>query len=973
MYKYITILTVIVVVTLFGTTFVTADAENNINQKFIDDSNVKLIQNSKQITFVGSRSGEGYFNADGSKMIYQSERDEGNPFYQMYLLDFKTGKSSRISNGSGMTTCGWIHPNNKKVMWSSTHLDSQFKEKVKKELDERAQPVKKRYSWSYDDQYEIFESDLTGAKVKRLTKSLGYDAEGSYSPNGKYIAFASNRSQYDKNSYTDEEKKIIEKDSSYAMEIYIMNSDGSNVKRLTTSKGYDGGPFFSADGSKITWRRFTPDGNRADIFTMNIDGSDQRQVTKLDVMSWAPFFHPSGRYIIFTSSALGYSNFELFIVEATGNGKPIRVTFEDDFDGLPTFTPDGNKISWTRRNEKGESQIYLADWNHEAALKVIESNQFVKQVNLSLSPQISEEDGRQIVKYLASEELKGRMTGSVEEKIYTDQISKLFKRWGLEPVIGDSFIHTFEFVSSVSASADKNKFELKGRFEKALKLGQDYQILSFSKSGEFNAAPMAFVGYGIKAPAVDKWPAYDSYGDLDVKDKWVVILDSLPSPAEKEHKQHLVSFSQTHHKVTVAKNAGAFGVIIVSDVGLKGIKFEGSLAESSLPVVKISSDVFSQLLKKSDQNNNNYSDLEKKYETLQLITGFNLSSQYAGASVNLLHNKSIGHNVLGKIKASKGASKKAIIIGAHGDHLGSGTGTSLARKDEQGKYHVGADDNASGVAGVLELAHFYSNAKNKTQLKKDLVFGVWSGEEFGVIGSNLFVKEWQEKNKKKFFESFEASLNMDMVGRLRDKLQIHGVGSAKQWTGLSEEVSLIKGMPVTLITDPYLPTDAISFYLAEIPSISFTTGYHEEYHSPRDTPETINYPGLAKVIEMVQTYVDKLATVKSQMVNYEKVAGSQNKRLEGRSFRIYLGTIPDYSQEGVKGVRISGATKDSPADKAGLLKNDVIVEFDSLKIENLYDYVYALQSAKPNKTIKLSVFRTGKKIDLDITPVLKDK
>lgn len=973
MNKYIIILLSVVGVILFGTTFVTADSQSKLNDKFVDDSKVKFIENAKQITFVGSRSGEGYFSADGSKMIYQSERDEANPFYQMYLLDFKTGKSSRISTGSGMTTCGWIHPSNKKVMWSSTHLDPQFKAKVKKELEERAQPVKKRYSWSYDDQYEIFESDLNGAKIKKLTKALGYDAEGSYSPDGKYIAFASNRSQYEKNGYTEEDKKIIEKDASYAMEIYIMNSDGTNVKRLTTSKGYDGGPFFNADGSKITWRRFTPDGNRADIFTMNADGTDQRQVTKLDVMSWAPFFHPSGRYIIFTTSALGYANFELFIVEATGNGKPIRVTFEDGFDGLPTFSPDGRKISWTRRNEKGESQIYLADWNHEVALKLVEDNQFVKQLNLNLSTAISEEDGRQIVKYLASDDLKGRMTGSIEEKIYTDQIAKLFKSWGLEPAIGDSFIHTFEFVSSVSASPENNKFEFKGRFEKVLKLGQDYQVLSFSKSGDFNAAPMVFAGYGIKAPAMDKWPAYDSYGDTDVKGKWVVLLDFLPAPKEKEHKQHLVSFSHTHHKVTVAKNLGAYGVIIVSDVGLKGIKFDGSLAETSLPVVKISTDVFSQLLKKSDLPGKNFAELDGKYGAMELTTGFSLNSQYAGASVQLLHNKSVGHNVIGKVSLGKSSKTKGLIIGAHGDHLGTGTGSSLARKDEQGQYHVGADDNASGVAGVMELAHYYSNPKNKAELKKPLVFGIWSGEEFGVIGSNIFVKDWQEKNKKKFFESFEASLNMDMIGRLRDKLQVHGVGSAKQWTGLSEEVSLLRGMPVTLTSDPYLPTDAITFYLAEIPSISYTTGYHEEYHTPRDTPDTINYNGLAKVIDIVQSYIDKLATVKSQMVNYEKVAGGPNKRLEGRSFRIYLGTIPDYSQEGVKGVRISGATKDSPADKAGLQKNDIIVEFDSLKIENLYDYVYALQSAKPDKNIKLSVLRMGKKLDLDIIPILKDK
>jgi Tol biopolymer transport system component len=483
---------------------------------FVDQTNT-LITNQKQLTFVGSRSGEGYFSADGKKMIYQSEREEGNPFYQIFILDLESGKSSRISTGIGMTTCGWIHPNLKKAMWSSTHLDKKIKEKVKAEYEERAQPIKKRYSWSYDDQYDIFESDLNGKHIKRLTQELGYDAEGSYSPNGKMIAFASNRSAYS-DKFSDEEKKIMEHDGSYAMEIYTMNADGRNVKRLTNTRGYDGGPFFSADGKKITWRRFTPDGNRAEIYTMNSDGSDQKQITELNSLSWAPFFHPSGEYIVFATSVLGYANFELFMVSVDG-GKPIRVTNADGFDGLPSFSPDGKKISWTHRNEKGESQIYMADWNHEEARKRIGlAASDLAQVNFNLTSDINENDTRQIVKYLASEDFKGRMTGSAEEKIYTEQIARLFTSWGLVPAIGNNFVQNFEFTSSVTATAD-NSVNFKGRFEASLIRGEDYQVLSYTKSGDFNAIPLIFAGYGIKAPATDKLPAFDSYQDLDVKGK----------------------------------------------------------------------------------------------------------------------------------------------------------------------------------------------------------------------------------------------------------------------------------------------------------------------------------------------------------------------------------------------------------------------------------------------------------------------
>lgn len=939
----------------------------------------KLIQNAKQITFVGPKSGEGYFSADGKKMVFQSEREPNNPFYQMFLMDLESGKVQRLSPGKGKTTCGWIHPSEEKVMWSSTHLDKQIPAKVKEELNIRANPVKGRYSWSFDEHFDIFESDFEGKNQKRLTKELGYDAEGSYSPNGEYIAFASNRKAYD-HKLTTEEAKKFKQDPSYFMDIYIMKADGSDVKRLTTSPGYDGGPFFSADGKKITWRRFSESGASAEIFTMDIDGQNQKQITRLNSMSWAPFFHPSGDYIIFNTTVGGYSNFELFIVDVEGLKEPKRVTFAEGFDGLPTFSPDAKKISWSHRNEKGESQIYMADWDDVKARKLLglpDVTSLEKLASLDLSglkPEIQDNDTRAIVSYLASEELKGRFTGSEEEKIYTQKIADLFKAWGLTPAVGKDFIQTFEFVSGVTAG-EKNKAQFQGRFNQDLKLNEDYQLISYSKAGSFAPTPVVFAGFGIKAPAHSEFAGFDSFKDLDVKGKWVIILDEAPKPSKKEFSKHtyLLSFSRLQHKITVAKNNGAFGVILVEETKdrtqISDLKFAGSLSNSQLPIVKITTSVFEKLLRSSDiKDLTSYDQVKSKYDTYSFVPGFNLNSQYFTASIDLITKKSTGRNVIAKLDPASAKNAKAVLIGAHGDHLGLGlAGSSLASSKNKDKIHYGADDNASGVAGVLELAHYYSQSAQKSELKRPIYFAVWSGEEIGVLGSGHFVNQY-----KKLSDVFVAGLNMDMIGRLRQNLNVQGVGSAEGFRALAESATIKTGVPLNLTSDPYLPTDSMSVYLAGVPSISFFTGAHSEYHTPMDKPETLNYEGLKNTITVVQYFSDNIAKTGKDILKYEKVESNSGKQLKGRSFRIFLGTIPDYSQEGVKGVRISGVAKNSPAEKAGLVSGDVITGFDQTKIENIYDYVYTLQSVKPDIKTKILVVRNGKNEVLEIIPVLKD-
>ncbi len=940
-----------------------------------------LIANARQLTFEGLRAGEGYFSADGSQMIFQSEREADNPFYQMYLMDLESGDVRRVSPGYGKTTCGWMRPDRKRAIFASTQDDPEARKKMADEIAFRKSGQTRRYAWDYDPTYDIQEYDLTTGRYVNLTRTLGYDAEGAYSPDGRRIVFSSNRAVYGR-TLNEKEKAQLDLDPSYFLDVYVMNADGSNVKRLTNVPGYDGGTFWSPDGSKIIWRRFSEDGARAEVYTMNADGTDQRKITNIGAMSWAPIFHPSGDYIIFSTNVLGFANFELYLVDAAGKREPVRVSEREGFDGLPMFHPGGKRIAWTSNATSNKtSQIFIGDWNDAEARRLLGlDSQGALLANFkpqaaATKTEISEADLRRHVEALASDEMEGRLTGAPGGKRAAEYVAAAFKASGLQPA-GDAgtYMQSFEFTAGVSVGKDNVLAATIGGRALDLKADADWRPLSFSRTGPAAQADVVFAGYGLTAPKDGDSGEYDSYAHLDVEGKWVLVYRGLPNNVDSRTRIHLSRFSDMRYKAATARANKAAGIIFAPAPGIDAdelpkLSYESGSGASALPVVAVGRKAAEAMLARA---NTNLSTLAKQLDAGEMVAGLPLNGVKVSANISLTYERRNGFNVLGRLDLNGPAGAPALVIGAHLDHLGRGEASgSLARGDERGEIHHGADDNASGVAGLLEIAEYFAaeRAAGRLQGVRDVVFAAWEGEELGLLGSAYFVESAKKQTGKETLGgAYSAYLNMDMIGRLKDTLIVQGVGSSSVWTREIEQRNAVIGLPVTTVSDTYLPTDATSFYIAGVPILAAFTGSHEEYHSPRDTADLINYKGLYDVTRLMSLIARSQAQVATPP-DYIKVEQTQT---QGRVGNVFIGTIPDYASENIKGVKISGVVQGGPAAKAGLQGGDVIVGLGGAQLENIYDYMQAMNGLKLGVATEIIVERGGKRLNLKLTPAVRE-
>jgi Tol biopolymer transport system component len=315
------------------------------------------LKNIRQLTIddVFVRAGEGYFSPDGRTIIFQAEeKGAKNPFYQIFTMDLVSGKFRRVSTGRGRTTCAYFAPGGKKIIYASSHKDPDAEKHYVAELKQREEDRKakkpRRYTWDFDPYYDIFEANLDGSGLRQLTTTKGYDAEGSYSADGKHIVFCSNRSG---------EKNL---------ELYIMDADGKNVRKLTDAPGcYNGGPFFSPDGKRVIFRADRKKPHHLQLYVIDVDGKNERALTdNLSWVYWAPFWYKDSRHIIYTAadhSKPGRPNYDLYWMDTT-TGKQVRLTHAPGADVLPVFSPDGKKVMWssTRDGRQPGAQLYIADF-----------------------------------------------------------------------------------------------------------------------------------------------------------------------------------------------------------------------------------------------------------------------------------------------------------------------------------------------------------------------------------------------------------------------------------------------------------------------------------------------------------------------------------------------------------------------------------------------------------------------------------
>ncbi|MEL7062050.1 MAG: M20/M25/M40 family metallo-hydrolase, partial [Acidobacteriota bacterium] len=496
------------------------------------------------------------------------------------------------------------------------------------------------------------------------------------------------------------------------------------------------------------------------------------------------------------------------------------------------------------------------------------------------------------------------------------------------------------------------------------------QALSFSDSAAVEGE-VVFAGYGLVVPESQNF-GYDSYATLDVQDKIVVVLRYFPEEVDQEMRSQLARYSGLRYKALTARENGAKGLIVVTGPSSPNagevipMTFDTAISGSGIVAASASSEVADALFAAHGRS---LADVQAELDTGNPhIVGFSLDTTVR-LDVQLEREKRTGYNVVATLpRTSNGATPSAdagpvderwVLLGAHYDHLGRGhEGSSLATGDDKGGIHYGADDNASGVAAVLEAARQLRDMERQ----RDVAVAFWSGEEIGLLGSSRFVDQ-----KVLPLDEIAGYLNFDMVGRARDnKLTLQAVGSSPAWSGLIERSNVPVGFDLTLQQDPYLPTDSSAFNGSEVPTLNFFTGAHDDYHSPRDTADKINYAGLDRVARLGALVAYRLTNLEAapEFVTVERKAEAGGGR---DTLRAYTGTVPDYTTE-VEGLLLGGVVEGGPAAEAGLRKGDVIVEFAGQEIKNIYDYTYALDAVKIDEPIQVVYLRDEERQTVTLTP-----
>lgn len=863
----------------------------------------------------GGENAEAYWSWSGRELILQA-RPTGNGCDRIFRMDWMDPltRLRPVSSGKGATTCSFFFPGDQEILYASTHLGGD------------ACPPRpdhsRGYVWALYDSYDIFKANADGSNLRRLTNTPGYDAEATVCGKDGSIVFTSVRDG--------------------DIELYRMDKDGRNVKRLTSTPGYDGGAFFNRDCSKIVWRASRPrpgpelDEFRAllkkglvrptklEIYVANADGSEPVQLTYLDAASFAPYWHPAQGRVIFASN-YGDPNgreFDLWMVRTDGTGLE-RITWAPGFDGFPMFSPDGGHLVFAsnRATPPGQhdTNVFVARWIEDAAGKPAHG---------------AAERIRDDVAWLADPARQGRGLGTDGLAQAGEYVEKRMKQLRLQTAR-----QPFPVVTSVRRQP-ATRLALGG-----VALPADAFVpLGFSASATVTA-PLAFAGYGVD----------DDYAALDVKGKVVLVRRFVPEGGKYATPEAQRRFGDLRHKAWLAREHGARALLVVDapappDPAPKDWRAPD---EARLPALEAEG----------------YGDAGLVAAVITRAVGAPLIARVAAheavdaeLTIALAPETRPAFNVVGRLAATAPPAERlpgAVVIGAHYDHLGLGGRDSLA--PDRREPHLGADDNASGTATMLEVARALAESR---ALRRDVWFVAFSGEEAGVLGSTWFTRHLPGKLAAR---DLVAMLNLDMVGRMRDnRLTILGGESAAEWAAIVPPACARARVECSLGGDGYGPSDSTPFYAAGVPVAFFFTGAHSDYHKPSDAVAKINAAGAAQVAGIVADTAREVAA-RPERLSYRAVPAPA-PRGDLRTFNASLGTVPDYAgPRDQKGVLLAGVRPGGAAEKAGLKRGDVLVRVGTHAVGSVEDLMYALNASHPGETVTVVVVRDGKELELEAT------
>ncbi|MBA2703955.1 MAG: M20/M25/M40 family metallo-hydrolase [Blastocatellia bacterium] len=647
------------------------------------------------------------------------------------------------------------------------------------------------------------------------------------------------------------------------------------------------------------------------------------------------------------------------------------------------------------------------------------------------------------INYLASDKLEGRRTGSEGANLAAEYIAREFSRYGLQRSIGwdtsgmsileadspNRYLQKFPYVAGVELGngntlrlTPQNPNSPTGRRTISepmdFRVGEDWMPLGFSSNAHVELAPAAFVHYGITATDLN----YDDYKERSVKGDIVVALQGTPD-GDNPHGQ-FARYEDVRWKAIAARNAGAKALLVISrevnfkDERLARLRYDNSAGDAGLPVAVISRQAARNILLAGGEQVD-LANIEKfLIETVARKVEFGPPGQGNKSPGVTLHNRPVlslqtsiarreveAANVVGIVNGFDPVLKnETIVIGAHYDHLGRGGEGSLVPRE--GDIHHGADDNASGTAGLLELARIFASS-GSPRPRRTIVFIAFSGEEEGLLGSSYYVN-----HPLKPLENTVAMINMDMIGRMKNnKLIVGGVGTADGWrkvidssakfwgigvtptpdsyggvlpgtltanpsrsgtattsnVGTTAALDSIRSLDLTLSEDGYGPSDHSSFYAKKVPVLFLWTGTHEDYHKPSDTADKINYEDESHILSFVARIIQSIDANSARPAYTVAKSESQGRTM---GFRVYLGTIPNYSDSG-DGLLLDGVRDDSPAAKAGIKAGDRIVRLAGREVHNVYDYTYALGEMKAGQEYEVELLRGTERMKLTITPAAR--